>query len=221
MRRLSVAAGALGFAVLLIGLSLQLLLLPGFTRTIVTRVGSEALTGLSAAQTLVLAEEVRAYVASPVAPPLPADVDGREGFDDRQSSHLDDVRAVIRPAIALTWVLLAGALVWIVFAVRMRGVVLETLASALMFGGIALLVFIPLAGLAGLADFDRLFAEFHGVFFEGGTWQFYHSDLIIQLFPESFWVLAGASWAVLAVVLGAAAGLTGRILGRRDEAPQE
>ena len=35
------------------------------------------------------------------------------------------------------------------------------------------------------------------MFFEAGTWQFSEEELLIQLFPEPFWVLAGAAWAGL------------------------
>lgn len=221
MRRLVIAIGTVGLALLVVGLSLQIVLLPGFTRALVERVGSAELAGLSQETTLELAEEVRVYVSVSDAPTLPRTVDGRPGFDERQSSHLDDVRAVIIPATWLTWGLFAGALVWLGLAVRAAGATRDTLRRAAWFAGIAVLVTIPVAGLAGVVDFDALFTRFHGLFFAAGTWQFYSTDLIIQLFPELFWVIAGAAWGVLAMAFAVCLAVAARFFGVPRETPQE
>jgi len=221
MRRFVIAIGAVGLSLLVVGLALQIVLLPGFTRTLVKYVGSAELAGLPQQTTLQLAEEVRVYVAAPDAPMLPRTVDGRPGFDERQSSHLDDVRAVIVPATWLTWGLLVGALGWLVLAVRSKGPTRDTLRSSAWFAGIAVLVMVPVAGLAGVADFDALFTRFHGLFFAAGTWQFYSTDLIIQLFPESFWAIAGAAWGLLAMAFAACLAAASRLLGVPRETPQE
>jgi len=220
MRRLAVALGALGFALLAIGLALQVLLLPAFTAANVASVDSATLTGLSATRTLQLAEEVRVYVTTPKPAPLPATVEGRDGFDERQVSHLDDVRVVIVGATRLTWILFAGAIAWAAAAVWRGGSVRAILAEAMRAGGIGLLVVLALAAVAGVVDFDSLFAGFHGLFFAQGTWQFYDSDLIIQLFPLGFWVLGGAVWAGSTAVAGLSLALAGHLLGRRSEKPQ-
>jgi len=221
MRRLLIVIGALGLALLLLGLSLQIVLLPAVTSAIVSRVDSAELTGLSAQRTLELAEEVRAYVTTLDAPSLPASVDHRPGFDERQASHLDDVAAVIVPSGWLTRGLFAGALVWFGIALRRPGVVRETLRSSAWIGGISLLVVVPVAAIAGLVDFDTLFAGFHGLFFAEGSWQFYSTDLIIQVFPVEFWVIAGSLWGLLAMVLAGCLALSARFLGNRGETPQE
>ena len=66
------------------------------------------------------------------------------------------------------------------------------------------------AGTAVL-DFDTFFSAFHGLFFEPGTWTFPSDSVLIRLFPEAFWIAAGASWATL--VLVAAAGYqVGRVI---------
>lgn len=220
MRRAAVACGALGFALLAVGLALQVLLLPAFTEAAVVRVDSESFTGLGTIQTLRLAEEVRVYVTVPDPAPLPLTVGGREGFDARQSSHLDDVRTVIVGASRLTWALLAGAVVWMVAARVRGGAVRSTLADAMRAGGLGLLGALMLAAVAGMADFDALFAGFHSMFFAQGTWQFYDSDLVIQLFPIGFWVLGGAVWAALTALAALVFALTGHLLGRRREKPR-
>ncbi|MCG2806937.1 MAG: DUF1461 domain-containing protein [Coriobacteriia bacterium] len=219
MRRAAVASGAIAWALLLVGLALQVLLTPGFTRALVTRVGSTELTGLTQTRTLELAEEVRAYVTSNDAAALPATVDSRDGFDERQAHHLDDVRGVMRAASALTWALLAGALVWCAAALRGHESSRGLLRDALLGSGAILIVTLVLAGLSGLADFDALFARFHGLFFDAGSWKFYETDLIIELFPERFWIVAGGAWALLVASFGLSAALCARAMdAARDNA---
>ncbi len=215
MRRLGVIFGGAGLALLVVGLSLQLLLLPAYTHTLVARVGAAGLTGLDRQRTLELAEEVRAYVTTPDPPALPERVDSRPGFDERQASHLDDVRSVMIPATVLTWILLAGAIVWCVAAWRSPAA-RSALRRAVFGAGVGLLVAVPLLGLAGLADFDALFARFHGLFFAAGTWQFYADDLIIQLFPEAFWAVSGLVWGLLIAVTAGAMTLAAWLLGGRE-----
>lgn len=219
MRRFASALGACAFVLLMLGLALQVVLAPVFTRTLVARVGSAELSGLSTASTLRLAEEVRAYVTDPQAPDLPAQVDGRAGFDERQVSHLDDVARVIVGASRLTWVLAVAVLGWAIAAWRVGGAARATLAVALKASGVFLLVGVVVAGLAGMLDFEALFTRFHGLFFAAGTWQFYSDDLLIQLFPERFWVIAGAAWGLLTLLLAGLAALAGTILGRYAEEP--
>lgn len=215
MRRFGVIFGGVGLALLVVGLSLQLLLLPAYTRVVVSRVGSAGLAGLDPQRTLELAEEVRAYVTTPDPPALPAIVDGRPGFDERQTPHLDDVRAVMIPATWLTWALAAGAVVWCAAAWRSYAA-RSALRRAVFGAGVGLLVAVPLLGVAGLADFDALFARFHALFFAAGTWQFYADDLIIQLFPEAFWAVSGLVWGLLIAVTAGAMTLAARLLGGRE-----
>lgn len=212
MRRAAVVLGAVGWALLLVGLALQVLLMPWFTRALVTRVGSAELTGLTQTTTLQLAEEVRAYVTSKDAAALPTTVDGRDGFDERQTQHLNDVRSVMRAASMLTWALMAGAVAWCFAVVRGHAASRRLLRDALLGSAAMLIAMLVLSGLSGLVDFDALFARFHGLFFDAGTWMFYETDLIIQLFPEPFWITAGVAWALLVALLGLGAALCARAM---------
>lgn len=193
------AAGAL-IAVLVVGVALTVVTRPWLTALLVDHVDSSRLTGLSASQTLELAEEVRLYVTRPDAPPLPGSAFGRSAFDAEQVSHLDDVRDVILAARTVTGITLLATVMWVawcLFQSRRFAV-----AAALKVAG-ALLVGSPMLVFAvGLLDFDMLFARFHAVFFAAGTWTFSAGDLVIQLFPEAFWVWAAATWGALAMATG-------------------
>ena len=55
-------------------------------------------------------------------------------------------------------------------------------------------------------NFERFFAWFHGLFFSAGTWEFPADSLLIEVFPEGFWVAAGSTWGALVMLGGVASG---------------
>ena len=111
--------------------------------------------------------------------------DGSPLYNERELSHMLDVKTVIQPALAFgfaTWLLVLAAGFWArwggwwpdyVHAVRRGGWLTVGLVAAI---GI----------LAGI-DFWRFFTAFHGLFFEGDSWLFLYSDTLIRLFPVRFW----------------------------------
>jgi len=66
--------------------------------------------------------------------------------------------------------------------------------------------------LIAVLDFDRFFAYFHKPLFEGDSWLFPAGELLVQLFPESYWMFAGGLLAASAVVGGSALLLLSRII---------
>jgi integral membrane protein (TIGR01906 family) len=183
---------------LIVGLALIVLTTPGVTAALFRATGAGENTGLSESFALELAEETRLYVTRRGAPELPVRVDGREGFTDRAVAHLDDVRGVISGARVATGVFAGAVAVWLALAtVRRRLLAMQRAlkAGAVITGGAVTL------GFAGAATgFDRFFAAFHGLFFEGDTWLFAPGELLVQLFPERFWMAAGLIWGVLCLL---------------------
>jgi integral membrane protein (TIGR01906 family) len=193
----------LGLSVLVLGLSVAVLVQPWFTGVVSPRTSEYSTAGVTPERGLELAQGVREYVAgtsADVDQDLPSSIDGRPGFDEAARSHLADVANVISRARLLTG-LVGGALtVWLLVEVvrrRTRGV-----ADGLRMGAYLSAGFVVVAVVAGLTSFDWLFTAFHGVFFDPGTWTFPADSLLIQLFPEPFWIAAAVSWAAL-VLLGA------------------
>lgn len=134
-----------------------------------------------------------------------------------ETQHLVDVRIVMdaffvihRIALALALVALAGLLL-LDGADRLPGILRQGVWLA---GG--LIVFVV---LASLIDFDTFFTRFHQLFFQAGTWVFYETDTLIQLYPLRLWI--DAVWKIgvvviaeLALVLGIARLLDGWALRR-------
>lgn len=204
-----VVASAL-IAVTVIGLTVWPLLTPQYVQWRVAAGDSAELTGLGQEATLEAAEAVRLFVVDADAPRLPAEIDGEPAFDEAAVSHLIDVRDVIIGARRLTIALALACLVWVLVRVRSsrgRALVRSAFRSAAWF----LVLGLAAATVVGLTSFGALFAWFHSLFFEAGTWTFPDNALLIRVFPLPFWTDAAGGWTLLVLI---SAGLL-LIAGRR------
>jgi len=210
---------AVATAVTILGVPVVVLTAPAFTRLAEARLVPARETGLPRTEQLGAAEAVRRFIAEENAPPLPATLRGRPAFDRSAVSHLLDVRRVIVGARDLTIVaaavLVLAALLG--FALRRR----RALGIGLVAGAVSLVMLVAGSAIYASADFDAFFAAFHGLFFKAGTWEFPMGALLIQLFPERFWVLAGTSWGLFALALAVAAAVLGGWLWRGKRWAQE
>jgi integral membrane protein (TIGR01906 family) len=138
--------------------------------------------------------------------------DGTPLYNQRELSHMDDVKRVIQGAlrvwyISLVILLLLGVWAWF-------GGWWQAYCLGLMRGGwlmIGLAVTVGLIVLVGIAVnpnvFWNFFAGFHSLFFEGDSWLFLYSDTLIRLFPIRFWQDAFLLAAVIALGGGIALAL--------------
>lgn len=203
-------------ALCLSGMSVMALTLPQVTSVLVRAVDSASITGLTEQDTLFVAEHVRAYVADIGPPvPLPAIVEDREGvtregFTPRAVVHLDDVRTVFA---ATRWISIALGLafaVWLIVRILQRK--RSLVAYAFRSSGVMMFGLFALALLGGVLDFDILFAYFHKPLFVEGTWLFPAEELLVQLFPERFWMLAGALWAGVSMFFAGCLWVTAKLV---------
>ena len=138
--------------------------------------------------------------------------DGTPLYNERELSHMEDVKRVTRGAlnawyISLALLTLLGIWSW-------RGAWTQAYRQGLRQGG---WLMVGLAGAIGLvvvigiavnpSVFWNFFAGFHTLFFEGDSWLFLYSDTLIRLFPLRFWQDAFLWAAVIALGGGAALGL--------------
>ncbi len=200
MRRVSTWLAGIALAVFLLGIAIVPLTIPAFTRLAAGRFALAQEAGLPMSRMLDVAEQVRLFVVHADAPDLPATVDGRPGFDESAASHLVDVRNVLVAARIATGVLALGLAIGLGLEVARKRT--DRIADALMAGAICSVVLVVLCAVAAFSDFEAFFSAFHGLFFSAGTWTFPYDSLLIQTFPEPFWVTAGAVWGGL-VLAGA------------------
>ncbi|MHB8706649.1 MAG: lipoprotein intramolecular transacylase Lit [Coriobacteriia bacterium] len=207
---------ALSSVLVIVGMSVGILLMPWFTAVFVPASGAYELTGLSDKATRDVAEEVRYFVSHRDAPALPAEIDGQQAFDESAVSHLVDVRDVVLAARWVTVIALVGLCVLVAHAVAHSAQF--ALARGFKWAGRALLAVLAIAGLAGVIEFDALFAGFHALFFAAGTWVFPYDALLIRIFPLPFWTIGGAALALLVAVGAVGFIVAGRTVGNLSSA---
>ncbi len=138
-------------------------------------------------------------------------------FNERELSHMHDVKGVVGGTfrafyVSLAIILLVGLWAWRAHQVRSFRAGLSR-GGWITIGFAALIGSIVLIGM--LMDpnvFWDFFAWFHSLFFKGDSWIFEYSDTLIRLFPIRFWedTFLAAAAIVLAGGLGLALGARNR-----------
>lgn len=101
-----------------------------------------------------------------------------------ERSHLVDVGGLLRTVLAGG---IGGLILLLAVRIRRR----RWLRVAMRDGALLIAVGALGATAAFALAFDATFSFFHGLFFAAGTWTFNPAtDRLVQLYPESFWILA-------------------------------
>lgn len=141
--------------------------------------------------------------------------DGTAAYNEREISHMDDVKLVYDRLTSIALLAICVALV------SMWGLakVADNAAIWGAFSDGSLLTLCLLVGLGAwmLVGFNAFFTAFHGVFFEGGSWLFSYDDTLIRLFPLKFWQDAGMLIAAVVGVIAFALALFSRAWQKRLE----
>lgn len=154
-----------------------------------------------------------------------AEVDGRTEALTRGSaarslpadaiSHLDDVyrvASVAKPALVIVAALCIAGLAHVAVRISRRA-----LGRTLMAGGGLVLAAFCALGAWAVIDFDGLFAAFHGLFFQAGTWTFPYDSLLITLYPTAFWMGMGGIWLAVTCIASIICIIVGRLLRSETE----
>ena len=135
-------------------------------------------------------------------------------FNQRELTHLNDVKGLIQLAYRLQWASLAYIVAYVVinFVLR-RGAFWRGLARRLIWGSGATIALLAVLGLWAVTDFDSLFLLFHLVSFSNELWQLSPGDRLLLMFPQGFFndaalfiaaaaigeaiIIGGVAWGVL------------------------
>jgi integral membrane protein (TIGR01906 family) len=131
--------------------------------------------------------------------------DGSPLFNERELSHMHDVKQVVKPVLWIgytIWFLLLGLGLWARFGSWWQ----EYLRGLRRGGWLTFALVVVLGGFAAIS-FWQFFTFFHELFFSGGSWLFLYSDTLIRLFPLPFWQDAFLFAGVLDVLGGLVLGL--------------
>lgn len=138
--------------------------------------------------------------------------DGTPLYNERELSHMLDVKLVVQQAYRAWWlmlILLLGASFWFVLKKHYA-----MLAALWQLGSGLTLVLMALVLLSVLLTFNQLFTKFHELFFTSGTWTFNYSESLIRLFPLTFWSDAFIGVSVFTALFAVLAMLVAKRLPR-------
>ena len=133
-------------------------------------------------------------------------MDGVPLFNDRELSHMHDVKNVVQPVLVIgysVWFLILGLGLWARFGGWWR----EYLVGIRRGGWLTVALVVGI-GIFAAVSFWQFFTIFHEFFFQGDSWQFLYSDTLIRLFPLRFWQDAFHFAGLLDVLAGMALGLS-------------
>ena len=154
-----------------------------------------------------------------VGPPdFDVTVAGVPVLDERERSHMRDVRGVFIGFFALAIVASVSA---VVIAARRRGTERALTWRAVQGGALGLVAALIVGGFISFFAFDALFETFHRIFFPGGSYDFDPAtERLVQLFPFQFWQETAIAVGVVSIVIAMlVALLAARRLDRAADAP--
>lgn len=111
--------------------------------------------------------------------------DGTPIYNEREVSHMLDVKILLQTTLTIFYILL-GVLAVVIY-LNWRKKTLKDIWRSLSVGGWITIGLIGSIIFGILISFEWLFTAFHKVFFTGDTWLFYYSDTLIRLFPMRLW----------------------------------
>ena len=111
--------------------------------------------------------------------------DGSPLFNEREISHMLDVRNLTAPVLLIWKILVVFFSLILLFS--LLGKWSDDYLKALNNGARLTILLIIMILFSVWLNFDLLFTKFHQLFFTGDTWLFYLNDNLIRLFPMRFW----------------------------------
>jgi integral membrane protein (TIGR01906 family) len=130
--------------------------------------------------------------------------DGSPLYNDRELSHMYDVKNVVQPSLWLGYTVCFLLLILAIWA-RWGGWWPEYVRGVWRGGWLAVGMVAVIGIFAGIS-FWQFFTVLHELFFTGDSWLFLYSDTLIRLFPMRFWqdafLFVGAMDALGGLALG-------------------
>ena len=188
---------AVATALTILALTIPLFLNPFWVGLEQARAQATAWTGFSDADLKRATDSILSdLVFGP--PAFDVEVAGQPVLEERERSHMRDVRGVFMGFFLVTQV---AALVGLVIAWRRRDEARRATWGAVRAGAIGLVAVLVVAGVVAFVAFDALFEVFHRLLFAGGSYTFDpRTDRLVQLFPFQFWQETAIAVGAVAVV---------------------
>ncbi|NJD28514.1 MAG: DUF1461 domain-containing protein [Chloroflexi bacterium] len=191
-------------ALILVALAIVPFLSPAWVRFEQDRTDVGSLTGFSAAELDIVAGGLLGDLALWQGD-FRVTLDGQPVLNDREVSHMLDVRAVLWGGFALA--ALGAALTLIVLTLNRAPHRRAAVWRAVAAGARATTIGVLVIGAFAVLAFPVFFETFHRLFFSEGTYLFDPAtERLVQLFPTQFWsdttIAIGGLVLILSIVVG-------------------
>ena len=124
--------------------------------------------------------------------------DGTPIYNERELSHMHDVKVLIQHATTIWYIVIAALLALGLWS--WLGHWMGIFWQGISRGGWLTIALIAIILVFVFTSFDSLFTDFHRIFFSGNTWIFLYSDTLIRLFPLPFWQNAFTFMGAITVI---------------------
>ena len=174
----------------------------GFEKYYISRI-----SGITDADLRQVGADIRHYINSgdePLVVTTRIFGEKRDLFNNREISHMKDVKQLVRGVYVLALVSAAylAAMIIVGFGWQKAGFV-PALAKRLTWGGGLTLILMVVFGISALVGFDSVFLKFHQLSFANDLWRLDpRTDYLVRIFPQDFWFDA-TMWVSIRVISGA------------------
>ena len=174
----------------------------GFEKYYISRI-----SGITDADLRQVGADIRHYINSgnePLVVTTRIFGEKRDLFNNREISHMKDVKQLVRGVYVLALVSAAylAAMIIVGFGWQKARFV-PALAKRLTWGGGLTLILMVVFGIAALVGFDSVFLKFHQLSFANDLWRLDpRTDYLVRIFPQDFWFDA-TMWVSIRVISGA------------------
>jgi integral membrane protein (TIGR01906 family) len=205
---------ALATGVGIVALVLPLFLNPMWVAFGQGRAEASAWTGFSEPDLRAATDAILADLV--IGPPdFDVEVAGEPVLNERERSHMRDVRGVFIAFFALALGLVTAAAV---ITARRRSTRAGETWRAIHGGALGLIVVFVFAGGAAVLAFDVLFEVFHRLVFAGGSYTFDPAtERLVQLFPFAFWQETAMAVGAVSIVVAAVVAVVAHRRAERSE----
>lgn len=119
-------------------------------------------------------------------------------YTSSELSHLKDVQNIMKMMDYLFYFSLLVCTLIVTFYRKKK----EKLSKLFLYGGSVTVTLVILILLSSLISFNVVFTLFHRIFFPQGNWTFPAESLLIQIFPEGFFMKTGRIIFLMTLFLG-------------------
>jgi integral membrane protein (TIGR01906 family) len=147
-----------------------------------------------------------------------SDLNYKHFYSSRELAHLKDVRALFQKGFAIRNTSFFALLILFFYLLKSDR---KLIRKGFMLSSIFSLYLIALLFVISLIDFNKCFTYFHLIFFNNDLWILDENDILIQMFPEKFFMSIFIRILLLFVSIMSIILITTKSISKCSQNPEE